>query len=315
MATSPTPSKDAQELAAQVERDGGQALALYQEPVGDHWQIFCLLPMAEGRSEFPISVASFASSRGAGSRGHVERLDRFIEPCRRESQRGPAFSGLRDGDHRRAALQKAEGGDRYPPGRFSGGEPQSALRSSPSTQKRRTTLRRRRWRVDPHVPRPRRRAPGPQLRRDVALPFRVRALSVALGLLSKAGRRFSADASAPILRRVEHMTPGHPGQGGEGAGGTDGPRWPGRQRPHRRRRGEGERERGIRPPVREKTLPAGADGPAEPQAPTEALALLPAGQLQEASGGAARGLRRLQGAGYDGVFQRYGPRRPSRLAG
>ena len=38
------PSKPARELASQIERDGGQVLALYQEPVGDHWQIFCLLP-------------------------------------------------------------------------------------------------------------------------------------------------------------------------------------------------------------------------------------------------------------------------------
>jgi hypothetical protein len=38
------PSKEAKELAAQVERDGGRVLALYQEPVGEHWQIFCLLP-------------------------------------------------------------------------------------------------------------------------------------------------------------------------------------------------------------------------------------------------------------------------------
>ena len=31
-------------LARQVEDDGGQSLAVYREPVGDHWQIFCLLP-------------------------------------------------------------------------------------------------------------------------------------------------------------------------------------------------------------------------------------------------------------------------------
>ncbi len=39
-----TPSTQVQALAAQVERDGGHVLALYQDPVGDHWQIFCLLP-------------------------------------------------------------------------------------------------------------------------------------------------------------------------------------------------------------------------------------------------------------------------------
>ena len=41
------PSKAALELASQIERDGGRVLATYQEPVGDHWQIFCLLPRAK----------------------------------------------------------------------------------------------------------------------------------------------------------------------------------------------------------------------------------------------------------------------------
>jgi ParB family chromosome partitioning protein len=34
-------------LAEQIESDGGHALALYREPVGDHWHIFCLLPMSK----------------------------------------------------------------------------------------------------------------------------------------------------------------------------------------------------------------------------------------------------------------------------
>ena len=41
------PSTQVRALAEQVERDGGRALALYRDPVGDHWQIFCLLPMAK----------------------------------------------------------------------------------------------------------------------------------------------------------------------------------------------------------------------------------------------------------------------------
>ena len=31
------PSRAARALAEQVERDGGRVLAVYQEPVGDHW--------------------------------------------------------------------------------------------------------------------------------------------------------------------------------------------------------------------------------------------------------------------------------------
>ena len=41
------PSTQVQALAEQVELDGGRALALSRDPVGDHWQIFCLLPMAK----------------------------------------------------------------------------------------------------------------------------------------------------------------------------------------------------------------------------------------------------------------------------
>jgi len=52
------PSREAQALAAQVQRDGGQVLAIYQEPVGGHWQLFCLLPRTRGA---PVG--------GAGARG------------------------------------------------------------------------------------------------------------------------------------------------------------------------------------------------------------------------------------------------------
>ena len=38
------PPKAVLDLLARVEGDGGHALAVYREPVGDHWQIFCLLP-------------------------------------------------------------------------------------------------------------------------------------------------------------------------------------------------------------------------------------------------------------------------------
>src|SRR5204862_1771860 len=37
-------SREAQALATQVERDGGHVLAIYQDPVGEHWHLFALLP-------------------------------------------------------------------------------------------------------------------------------------------------------------------------------------------------------------------------------------------------------------------------------
>ena len=39
------PPKQVVALQQQIEGDGGHALASYQDPVGDHWQIFALLPI------------------------------------------------------------------------------------------------------------------------------------------------------------------------------------------------------------------------------------------------------------------------------
>lgn len=38
-------------LAEQVERDRGHPLAIYQEPAGEHWQIFCLRPVDGSRQQ------------------------------------------------------------------------------------------------------------------------------------------------------------------------------------------------------------------------------------------------------------------------
>lgn len=98
-----TPSKRAQDLAAQVERDGGQVLATYQEPVGEHWQLFCLLPAAKveaspyQRDLSPTHVKRLTEA--------VKKLDRFIDPLVVVSPR-PGIYWTPNGNHRRAVLQK-----------------------------------------------------------------------------------------------------------------------------------------------------------------------------------------------------------------
>src|SRR5258708_19602799 len=37
-------------LASAVEADGGVPLAAYQEPIGDHWHIFAMLPIAKAEA-------------------------------------------------------------------------------------------------------------------------------------------------------------------------------------------------------------------------------------------------------------------------
>ena len=97
------PSKAAQELASQIERDGGRVLAIYQEPVGEHWQIFGLLPRARceaspyQRDLSPTHVKRLTES--------IKRLDRFVDPIVAISPR-PGVYWTPNGNHRRAVLDK-----------------------------------------------------------------------------------------------------------------------------------------------------------------------------------------------------------------
>src|SRR3989449_6106989 len=97
------PSAQARALATQVERDGGTTLAIYQEPVGDHWQIFCLLPRTKceaspyQRDLSPTHVKRLTES--------IKRLDRFVDPIVAISPR-PGVYWTPNGNHRRAVLDK-----------------------------------------------------------------------------------------------------------------------------------------------------------------------------------------------------------------
>ena len=97
------PPRQVTELAEQLARDGGQALATYRDPVGDHWQIFCLLPLEK--------VEPTPYQRDL-SRAHVQRLHevvrkigRFVDPIVVTSPR-PGVYWTPNGNHRRAVLGK-----------------------------------------------------------------------------------------------------------------------------------------------------------------------------------------------------------------
>jgi ParB family transcriptional regulator, chromosome partitioning protein len=97
------PSADARALAEQVGRDGGRVLAVYQEPVGDHWQIFCLLPRDKVEaSPFQRDLSPTHVKRLTEG---VKRLDRFIDPIVLVSP-GPGVYWTPNGNHRRAVLDK-----------------------------------------------------------------------------------------------------------------------------------------------------------------------------------------------------------------
>ena len=97
------PERGARALAEQVARDGGHVLAVYQEPIGEHWQLFCLLPRDKveaspyQRDLSPTHVKRLAEA--------VKRIDRFVDPIVIVSPR-PGVYWTPNGNHRRAVLDK-----------------------------------------------------------------------------------------------------------------------------------------------------------------------------------------------------------------
>ena len=97
------PSKQALALAEQVERDGGHALAIYQDPVGEHWQIFCLLPM--DRVEPTPYQRDLSPAHVKRLHEVVKKIDRFVDPIVAMSPK-PGLYWTPNGNHRRAVLEK-----------------------------------------------------------------------------------------------------------------------------------------------------------------------------------------------------------------
>ncbi len=192
---SPTPSKDVQDLAAQVERDGGHALALYQEPVGDHWQIFCLLPMAKveaspyQRDLSPTHVKRLTEA--------VKKLDRFIDPVVVVSPR-PGVYWTPNGNHRRTALQKLKA-DLVPA--ILVVEPEVNFQILPLNTEKAHNLKEKSLEV---IRMYRGLAEEHPTASEEAWAFQFESAHfITLGLLYETNKRFSGGAFAPILRRVD----------------------------------------------------------------------------------------------------------------
>ncbi len=97
------PAREARTLAEQVARDGGHVLALYQDPVGEHWQIFCLLPME--RVEPTPYQRDLSPTHVKRLQEVVRKLDRFVDPVVVVSPQ-PGLYWTPNGNHRRAVLEK-----------------------------------------------------------------------------------------------------------------------------------------------------------------------------------------------------------------
>jgi ParB family chromosome partitioning protein len=194
-AAPPTPPKDAQDLAAQVERDGGRALALYQEPVGDHWQVFCLLPMAKveaspyQRDLSPTHVKRLTEA--------IKKLDRFIDPVVVVSPRAGVY-WTPNGNHRRTALQKLKA--EFVPAILVV-EPEVGYQILPLNTEKAHNLKEKSLEV---IRMYRALAGEHPTSSEEAWAFQFESAHfVTLGLLYETNKRFAGGAFAPLLRRVD----------------------------------------------------------------------------------------------------------------
>jgi len=97
---------EAQALAEQVERDGGHVLSIFQDPVGDHWQLFCLLPI--GQVEATPYQRDLSPTHVKRLQEVMRKIDRFVDPIVAVSPK-PGLYWTPNGHHRLAALRKLKG--------------------------------------------------------------------------------------------------------------------------------------------------------------------------------------------------------------
>jgi ParB family transcriptional regulator, chromosome partitioning protein len=189
------PSRAARTLADQVERDGGRVLAIYQEPVGDHWQVFCLLPRESVEaSPYQRDVSPTHVKRLQEA---VKRLDRFIDPIVAVSPR-PGVYWTPNGNHRRTVLDKLK--VKMVPAILVA-EPEVAFQVLPLNTEKAHNLKEKSL----EVIRMYRGALAEQptsTEEDWAFQFESAHL-ITLGLLYEQNKRFAGGAFAPILRRVD----------------------------------------------------------------------------------------------------------------
>ena len=185
----------ARALADQIEHDGGHVLAVYQEPVGEHWQIFCLLPRTRVEaSPYQRDVSPTHVKRLTDA---VRRVDRFVDPIVVVSPK-PGVYWTPNGNHRRVALDKLKA-DLVPA--ILVAEPEVAFQVLALNTEKAHNLKEKSL----EVIRMYRGAEAEQpssTEEDWAFQFESAHL-ITLGLLYEQNKRFAGGAFAPILRRVD----------------------------------------------------------------------------------------------------------------
>ena len=189
------PPRATQELAARVESDGGHVLAVYREPVGEHWQIFCLLPI--GKVEASPYQRDLSPTHVKRLTESVKKLDRFIDPVVALSP-SPGVYWTPNGNHRRTAAAKLKA--EYLPAILVV-EPEVGYQILPLNTEKAHNLKEKAL----EVIRMYRGLAGEQpttTEDEWAFQFESPHF-ITLGLLYETNKRFAGGAFAPILRRVD----------------------------------------------------------------------------------------------------------------
>ena len=200
MAAEERAPKAVSDLAAQVEADGGRALAVYREPVGDHWQVFCLLPIAKvAPTPYQRDLSPAHAKRLLAA---VKKLDRFVDPIVVVSPE-PGVYWTPNGHHRLNVLQKMKA-DSVPA--ILVPEPEVAFQILALNTEKAHNLKEKSLEVI-RMYRGLLESEPRKGEEDYAFQFEAAHL-VTLGLLYETNKRFAGGAFAPILRRVDAFLPG-----------------------------------------------------------------------------------------------------------
>jgi ParB family chromosome partitioning protein len=194
------PSKQTAALAEQVERDGGTVLAIYREPVGDHWQVFCLLPM--DKVEPTPYQRDLSPTHVKRLQDVIKKIDRFVDPVTMMSP-GPGRYWTPNGNHRRAVLAKLKA--KFIPAILVP-EPEVAYQILALNTEKAHNLKEKSLEVI-RMYRGLVEEQPESGEEDYAFQFES-AHFITLGLLYEQNKRFAGGAFAPILRRVDKFLKG-----------------------------------------------------------------------------------------------------------
>jgi ParB family transcriptional regulator, chromosome partitioning protein len=194
------PPRAASALAERIEADGGHPLAVYREPVGNHWHIFALLPTdAVAPTPYQRDLSPTHAKR---LQEMVKKVDRFVDPIVVVSPQ-PGTYWTPNGHHRLTALVKLKA--KWVPA-IVVPDAQVAFQILALNTEKAHNLKERSL----EVVRMYRSLCEDEPRNgeaDYAFQFEAPHL-ITLGMLYEENKRFAGGAFAPILKRVDKFLPG-----------------------------------------------------------------------------------------------------------